>query len=213
MSGSAKRAQGTKIYIGSGTGSAITITAITKAFHAEVTGTHALAKGDRVTFASVGGMTEINTLTGTVLAVTSTTAFVVDIDSRAFTTYTSGGTATPVTWTAIGDIKSVDPAGASVPDIDVSDLDSVAVESIPGLVDNGEVTLGLNYVIGNPGQTALESSFNGTIVKPFKITTLDPATYSFNAYVKKYPNIPKADVNGVLTGSITLRISGAVTRA
>lgn len=78
------------------------ITAITKAANAEVTvggthqqvGTYAPPVGFTVSFASVGGMTEINGLSGVVTAITAANKFTVDIDSTAFTTYTSGGTLT-----------------------------------------------------------------------------------------------------------------------
>lgn len=47
--------------------------------------------GDDVTFLSIGGTDELNNLVGTVTAATSTT-ITVDIDSTAFTAFTSGGT-------------------------------------------------------------------------------------------------------------------------
>jgi uncharacterized phage protein (TIGR02218 family) len=69
------------------------ITGITKAASAVVTvGAHTFAVGDVVAFSGVGGMTEINGLTGTVTAIGDTT-ITVNIDSSGFSTYTSGGTA------------------------------------------------------------------------------------------------------------------------
>ena len=50
MASGAISAQGSQFFLGTGTGGAITITAITKAVQAKVTGTHSLAVGDRVTF-------------------------------------------------------------------------------------------------------------------------------------------------------------------
>lgn len=68
------------------------ITAITKAASAVVTvGSHTFIVGDSVLFASVAGMTEINGLRAAVTAITGTT-ITVNINSTAFTTYTSGGT-------------------------------------------------------------------------------------------------------------------------
>lgn len=74
------------------------IQAITKATSAVVTlkEFHSMLVGDQVTFAGVVGMTQMNGLTGTISAVTINT-ITVGIDSTGFTTYTSGGTATPVT--------------------------------------------------------------------------------------------------------------------
>jgi hypothetical protein len=210
MSISAQLAQNTKLYIGSGTGSAVTITAITKAFRAEITGTHALSKGDRVTFASVAGMTEINTLVGTVIATTSTTSFVVDIDSRAFSTYTSGGTATPVTWTQIKEVKSIKPSGASSTKIDVTDLDSTAKEYQVGLVDHGTFSADINILESDAGQIAALAAFGGSLKKDYKIVS--PAkTRTFTAVCLKWPTAPDSSIDGVQTGSAEFQISGAIT--
>lgn len=69
------------------------ITAITKAASAVATvGTHTFVYGDIVLFSGVVGMTEINGLTGAVTA-TDATTITVNINSTAFSTYVSGGTA------------------------------------------------------------------------------------------------------------------------
>jgi hypothetical protein len=77
------------------------ITAITAATNAVVTlstggASNPFAVGNTITFASVGGMTQINAVVGTVTAIGGvTTAWTVttSINSSAFTAYTSGGTA------------------------------------------------------------------------------------------------------------------------
>lgn len=212
MPSQAISAQGSKVHIGTGTGGAITVTAITKAFRAEVTGTNTLTKGDRVTFASVSGMTEINTLIGVVLAATGS-AFVVDIDTRSFTTYTSGGTATPVTYTQIMEVKDFKPSGAAVSKIDVTTLDSTAKEYVPGLIDNNDFSMAVNYVAGDPGQAACKTAFEASLVKPFKIVAPNNDTFTFNGYVSKFPEIPAGAVDGVLMGDMTVQITGAVVKS
>lgn len=68
-----------------------TITAITAGTTTTVTATgNNMVAGDRVEFQNVGGMTEINDLTGTVL--TEGNTFTVNIDSTGFANYTTGGT-------------------------------------------------------------------------------------------------------------------------
>ena len=212
MSTAAQLAQNSKVYIGSGTGSAVTITAITKAFRAEVTGTHTLAVGDVVTFATVGGMTEMNGQSGTVLAITSTTSFVVNIDSRGYATYTSAGTATPVTFTIINQIKTIKPSGASASKQDVTDLNSTAKEYLAGLIDNGTVSCDVFILESDPGQIAALAAFSASIVKPMKIVT--PAkTRTFTGTILKFPTAPDASVDGVQTGSFEFQINGTVTVA
>lgn len=79
----------------------LTVTGISKAANASITATHAFTSADigvtTVTFHGVVGMTQINTLSGVIQSVTSTTSFTVNIDSTNFTTYGSGGRANVIT--------------------------------------------------------------------------------------------------------------------
>jgi Ubiquitin-activating enzyme E1 FCCH domain len=79
----------------------LTITGISKAANASITATHAFTASDvgvtTVTFHNVVGMTQINTLTGVIQSVTSTTSFTVNINTTNFTTYSSGGIANVIT--------------------------------------------------------------------------------------------------------------------
>src|SRR5271156_187548 len=72
-----------------------TITGITQAANAAVTANNDFIVGQQVMFSGVVGMTQINGLTGFILAAT-TTQFTVNINSTGFTAYASGGIATPV---------------------------------------------------------------------------------------------------------------------
>lgn len=79
----------------------LTITGISKAANASITATHAFTTADIgvtvVTFHGVVGMNQINTLSGVIQSVTSTTSFTVNIDTTNFSTYTSGGIANVIT--------------------------------------------------------------------------------------------------------------------
>ena len=212
MASSAISAQGSKFYQGTGTGGALTITGISKAFKAEVTATHALAVGDRVTFASVVGMTEINGIVATVLDVTGTTKFIVNVDSRAFTSWSSGGTATPIAFTQIRELKDFKPSGASVSKIDRTNLDSQAKEYVAGLVDNGDLTASIQYVSNDPGLIAATTAFTGRLTKQFKLETPNGDTFSFQGFYLKFPTIPSAAVDGLLLGDMSVQIDGVVTK-
>lgn len=73
-----------------------TITNITSASPAVVTTSpaHGFITGDIITITGVSGMTEINGLLSVIVVLTTTTFELTNIDSSAFTAYTSGGTAT-----------------------------------------------------------------------------------------------------------------------
>ena len=77
---------------------AVAVTAVTEADPGAVTtgAAHLLVTGDRVRFAGVVGMVELNA--NTVFAVTTVDAthFTIGVNTTGFTTYTSGGTVTQV---------------------------------------------------------------------------------------------------------------------
>lgn len=79
----------------------LTITGISQAAQASITATHNFTAADVgvtvVTFHGVVGMIQINTLSGVIQSVTSTTSFTVNINTTAFTAYTSGGIANVIT--------------------------------------------------------------------------------------------------------------------
>lgn len=83
------------------TNTSLTITGISKAANASITATHAFTSADigvtTVTFHNIVGMTQMNTLSGVIQSVTSTTSFTVNINSTNFTTYVSGGVANIIT--------------------------------------------------------------------------------------------------------------------
>lgn len=83
------------------TNTSLTITGISKAANASITATHAFTSADigvtTVTFHNVVGMNQINTLSGVIQSVTSTTSFTVNINTTNFSTYVSGGIANIIT--------------------------------------------------------------------------------------------------------------------
>lgn len=212
MASNAISFQGAKLEIGTGSGTAKNITAITQAFRAQVTSNaHGLLVGDRVTFASVGGMTQINTLVGTIVA-KDTNTFCVDIDSRAFTSYTSGGTATPVAYTQVKDIKSVRFAPGGRTEIDVTNLDSTAKEKRLGLKDNGTMSGDLNVDLTDAGQNACRASEGSDDVKTFRMTLPSSAgTATFNGQVKQMSW--EGAVDGVHMGTYEITITGDIAWA
>lgn len=74
----------------------LTVTGISKAAQASITATHSFTASDIgitvVTFHGIVGMTQMNTLSGVIQSVTSTTSFTVNINSLNFTTWATGGT-------------------------------------------------------------------------------------------------------------------------
>lgn len=97
----------------------LTITDISKAANASITATHAFTAADIgvtvVSFHNVVGMTQINTLSGVIQSVTSTTSFTVNINSTNFTSYVSGGIANVVTGNYPYPLQGGTPSATNAP--------------------------------------------------------------------------------------------------
>ena len=212
MASNAISAQGTTLQISTGTGGAKTVTGVSKANPCVVTSTaHGLAAGDRVTFASVGGMVELNGNSYVIEYVTANTFSLFKVDSSAYTTYTSGGTATPVTFTQIKEVKTFSGFDGQASELDVTNLDSTAKEFRLGLVDEGGFSFEMNQVNSDAGQSALRTSKNAGTIKTYKLTLPNAEVATFTAFAKSLPSA--GGVDGVLTSSVALRISGSVAWA
>lgn len=213
MTTTAISAQGTTLKIGA-SGSAKTITAITKANPGVFTSTaHGLAAGTVVTLASITGMTEANGKSGVVIPLTANTFSIAGLDTTNFTTYTSGGTATPSQVT-VGNLTSVPMPGGQKAELDATNLSSTSKEFLAGLRDNGQATVSFHVDQDDAGQMVLRSSFaaSGNSPSPFTVTLPNGKTRTFNAFCMNYGE-PTLGVDNILTGSATLRITGDITYA
>jgi hypothetical protein len=202
-------AQGSTLQLATGTGGAKTITAITVGYPAIVTSTaHGLNNGDVVTLAAiVGTMSLLNGSTHVVSNKTANSFALLDVDTTGLT-YTSGGTATPVTYTKINGFLSFNGFDGSAADLDVTDLDSTAMEYISGLKDEGKFGFELKMLNADAGQIALRAARTSGTVTSFKLTLPDAKVATFNAIVKTMPTA--GGVNAVLKGTIDTKISGPV---
>ena len=136
MPSSAISAQGSVLAIGTGTGGAKTITAMAAGNPSIFTSAaHGLNNGDVVTIATLVGTAaaSFNGLSFTVASKTTNT-FALLVDTTGLT-YTSGGTATPVTYTNIANVKDFSGFDGSASELEVTNLDSVAKEFKLGLTD------------------------------------------------------------------------------
>lgn len=131
----------------------------------------------------------------------------------------NGGTPTE-TFTTIAEVRDISGPSFSVGTEDVTNHDSNGWrEHIPTIIEGGEVTFDINFVGGATQGFASGSLYDDMIDKTkrnFQIVL--PAgvgasndTGSFAAYVTGFEL--SAPVEGVLTASVTLSITGSVTWA
>ena len=214
MPSTAQVAQQSKFYVSGTPGTAQSVTGITKATKAVVTATNTVAVGDVVIFGAVVGMPEINGLIGIVQASPAPTgaSYAVNIDSSGFATAGTTGTATPQTFTKIGNVTDFSNDGGSVNNIDVTILDSTAKEYRPGLQDMGSYTMSFQTDDTDAGQLALIAARNTLAVVVFK--QVYPGSLkirAFQGFVTKLSE-PTAGVDKVLVTSAGIKVTGLISR-
>lgn len=90
-------------------------------------------------------------------------------------------------------------------------------EYISGLIENGEITIEMNYVPGSPTDLLLTAAKASGEVRQMKIvvpTTVGVSQkwgFTFNCYVKGYERAIPFDDR--LTATATVKVAGAVTEA
>ena len=114
------------------------------------------------------------------------------------------------TFTTVTEINSVSLPGGSRPVIDMTDLSSTAVEKLMGLIDEGQITLNMNFTRDNyvamRTDFLSDSSVNYQIVLPDAgATTIDFAAYCSNLG----GNVP--GVNEKVAVDVTFEITGAIS--
>lgn len=122
------------------------------------------------------------------------------------------GDASPGTYNGIAEITGFSGPDGQAAEIPVTNLLSTAVEVIPGLADNGRMTLNVNFDPSDTnGQTRCRTLRDGGTLGYFKIEWPDTGStvWTFTAYVLGMP--VEGAVDQPVTGQITLRVSGAIT--
>ena len=123
-----------------------------------------------------------------------------------------GNGATPEVFTTIAEVTGIPGLGGAAPTFtEVTHLLSTRKEWRRGLPDEGEITLPMNLIPGDPAQIGLWQDLDSGVVRNFKITFDDGNTVSFGAIVAQLPIAGERD--GILTVNAVLRITGAITRS
>jgi hypothetical protein len=201
------KSQNTRLRVASAAGSAKTITGISKANPGVVTSTaHGLANGDIVVITGVVGMTELNGRAFVVANQAANSFELKGVDTTNYTTWASGGVATPQTMIDVGEVNTVSGFDGAASEIDTTHLRSTAKEFLVGLQDFGNLTLGMN-LITDAGQARLRALKAAASIGTFAITLSDGTVAALQALVKSFT----LDVGGPddkVTSQCQLRITG-----
>lgn len=207
--------QGSTIQVGTEYGAdspSLVPSAITRANPPVVTITgHGLADGDVVKIRGVGGMTELNGESFIVNVLSSSTFQLLGTDSTDYGTYTSGGYVDKLTMSNLCELTGYNRTGGTSPEIDATSLCSDAQEFEIGLADFGTTQLDYNFAPRTTVQLAIADFYSGTQAgtkTAVKVTLPNSGGIMVQlGYIQQTSE--QASVNGLWTGSMTLRNTGA----
>ena len=212
MSSTAISAQGSILQVGSGSGSGLTISAISLGYPTIITCTaHGQPNGAVVALAGLTGANAgvLNGLSVPIRDVTTNT-FSIDVNTLGLT-ITAAGTATPVTYTTINNLKTFNGFDGQASVLDVTNLSSSAKEIKLGIVDPGTIQLEMDLDTSDAGQAVLLAAYNGSLSKNFLLTLPNSHTATFVAFVRKFT--AAGGVDQVVKRQCDLQITGPVTWA
>ena len=211
MTSTAISSQGSSLKVSSSTGTPANITGVALGYPTIITATaHGFTNGDVVTLAAIGGTTVLNGLTPVVKDVTTNT-FAVDYNTTGGTAYTSGGTATPATWTTIGNFKTIKGFDGKTAKLDATNLASLAKEYRAGLIDPGMFSFDVDVDNTDAGQLALQNYRANATLCTFKLTLPNAHTATFTGFVESFPW--DGGVDKLLSATVSVIITGPVTYA
>lgn len=210
LDSTAAKAQDTYLSIGTGAGSPVSLTSLALTSPIIITEVaHGFSNGDIVTLAAFTGADAADINKVWVAQNVTDDTFSINLDGTTRTITIGSATATAVTLTEVGSVVDINKNDPGSNEIDTTHLRSTAKEFIFGLVDSGDYTLTINYSFSDTAQVAMKTAQVASTSIECQVTYPEGDTIAFTAYVTTF-NGPGAAVDGILTGDVTLRITGAV---
>jgi hypothetical protein len=123
----------------------------------------------------------------------------------------NGGTtlslgATP---TLIGELTSLNFSGFGLSSVESTNLAATTKTFLPGIISPGTISCDFNSDGANAGQDLIKSTVTARTAIAFAIASTDGSTFSGSSIITGYDF--KAAVDGVITGSVSLQVTGALT--
>lgn len=115
----------------------------------------------------------------------------------------------PTVYTTIAQRVSISGPEMSVAEIDATDLDSLAMESEPGLPDAGSISMTINYSPEAPTHQLLFDLIFTPTVELWNLVFKDGTQYPFSGWLSKFAPTG-AEVNGKITAEIEIRVTGVI---
>jgi hypothetical protein len=123
----------------------------------------------------------------------------------------NGGTTLSLgsTPTLIGELTSLNFSGFGLSAVESTNLAATTKTFLPGIISPGTISCDFNSDGANAGQDLIKSTVTARTAIAFAIASADASTFSGSAIITGYDY--KAAVDGVITGSVTLQVTGALT--
>jgi hypothetical protein len=207
----AERTKKTILRVESGArGAAKTITGITAASPGVVSAaSHGFVNGDVVYISGVVGMTEVNDRAFVVANSLTGTFELKGVKTTNYTPYVSGGSVSKVTLTKVGEVTSITVGGGGSQQIDVTHLESDAIEQLAGLPNLGTISMDITLNHTDSGQSAYRDLFDATTPQVLTITTATGFTLCATGYASNISaNFP---VNDAQRGSFEFTVYRRLT--
>mgnify|MGYP007083424224 CR=1 FL=1 len=184
------------------------ISAVTKANPAVVTQTsHGAASGDVVRIQDVEGMTELEGEKFIIQRVDANSYRLLGTNSTDYGTFSSAAQADFGVWSSLCELTGYNRQGGTSPEIPGTSICSEAQEFEIGLPDYGTIQIDYNFAPQVSVQAALQSAYESGEVIGVKVT-LPGAGGSMTLLGYVQQTSEQASVNGLWTGSLTLRVTG-----
>jgi hypothetical protein len=121
-----------------------------------------------------------------------------------------GQEVSPTTYIQVGEVQTFDGPSGQANVIDTTHLTSTAKEKLIGLPDEGQITIGGNYVSSDNGQDEMFEARNTQQRRDFKLELSNGELWLFQGYVLAF-NI-SGGVDDKVNFSATVEITGPVSR-
>ncbi len=121
------------------------------------------------------------------------------------TIFSTATMAAPTVFTAIANVVDVSDPKAQIAHVETTNYSSTDKEFIPGMLDNGQLTLKLNYA--EPSYSAIIALLKVTSM--FQITKADGSTLAFAGFIDSMSGTNPIDNR--LEQDVSIKVTGTVT--
>ena len=121
----------------------------------------------------------------------------------------SGTTTLTLVSTVIGEVTSINVSGFGLSAVESTNIAATTKTFLPGIISPGTISCDFLSDGGNAGQDLIKSTVTARNAIAFSIASADGSTFSGSSIITGYDY--KAAVDGIITGSVTLQVTGALT--